>query len=56
VPAPLIAIIDAYCERYHALPYRVEADLRDPAKADSFWRTVDMWAVEAANPPPKSRR
>jgi hypothetical protein len=55
VPVPQFAIVDAYCERYGQAHWDVEAALRNPAKADVFWRVVDMWGVEAANPPPKKR-
>ena len=45
--------MDAYCERYHLPPYQLEAALLDPVVADSFWRTLEMWSLEAQHYKPQ---
>jgi hypothetical protein len=47
----LPALIHHYAETYHVAPWEVEAALFDPAKADSFERTLEMWSLEAEHTP-----
>jgi hypothetical protein len=48
----MVALVNAYAEQFHVPPYQVERDIALDAHAhDSFWRTVEMWGIEAAKTP-----